>query len=267
MGKKYISTDYDKFTTLPGNRPIEEHRVKKLMESLRKHGYRESQPVIINNRGQKVDGQARVEACRRLGIPFVYEVDPDAGLEECIAINNSNTPWTLENYINAYAEDGRLPYIYLRNLQKEFKGVFGIRTLMSAFAKTMGGENTIVKSGMLKGGEIEYVDARLALDWLKQFENILNRIGSKTYYQPALLFCYFNNDVDLTRLYEAFYKQQHKLYPVGKVDQAIALLNSIYNYSLKKNRVDIEQAYKDEKNKRKVEAGKLGAKNRIAKKR
>lgn len=249
MGKKYISTDYDKFKTLPGNRPIEELRVKKLMESLKEHGYRESQPVIINKLGQKVDGQARIEACRRLGIPFVYEVDPDAGILECISINNTSTPWKMQDYVNAYVEKGYEPYLYLQLLLKEFSKVFGFKTISAAFTGSFsggGGDSRIIKSGRLTGGEIEYINAKRSLSWLKDYSPILQRIGGQiTFWQSALLFCFSIDEIDITRLWDTFYKNQSELYPVSDVPHALKLISLYYNKKKRVGIVDVEQLYKE----------------------
>lgn len=266
MGKKYVSTEYDKFKELPGNRPVEERRVKKLMESLIKTGYRESQPVIINKFGQKVDGQARIEACKRLGIPFIYEVDPDAGILECININNTSTSWKMENYVRAYVENGYEPYSYLQLLMKEFSKDFGFKTISAAFTGSFaggGGDTRIIKNGKLKGGEIEYVKARRSLSWLKDYSSIIKRIGGQvSYWHSALLFCFSRDEIDIARLWDTFYRNQSNLYPVSTVMQALALINIYYNKKKRNGIVDIEQLYKEHVKTQKLKASMEAAKKR-----
>ena len=266
MGKKYVSTEYDKFKTLPGNRPVEEHRVKKLMESLSKNGYRESQPVIINKLGQKVDGQARIEACKRLGIPFVYEIDPDAGILECISINNTSTCWKMQNYVEAYVENGYEPYSYLQLLLKEFSKDFGFKTISAAFTGSFsgsGGDTRIIKDGKLKGGEFEYVNARRSLSWLKDYSSILKRIGGQiSYWNSALLFCFSRDEIDITRLWDTFYKNQSNLYPVSTVKQALELISIYYNKKKRNDIVDIDQLYKEHVKSQKTKASMEAKKRR-----
>ena len=79
-----------------------EKRVKKMMKKLSDEGFDPMQfisCVIIANQLLAIDGQTRLEACRRLGIAFYYTILPV--LDEKVAyklffdLNNSGTKWTV----------------------------------------------------------------------------------------------------------------------------------------------------------------------------
>lgn len=64
----YRTDNYAKFKRLDGNRGVQLMRVKKVMDSVKANGYIYS-PLIVNERYEVVDGQARLEAFKQLGIP------------------------------------------------------------------------------------------------------------------------------------------------------------------------------------------------------
>ena len=108
----------NKFKFLPNNRPIDETHVNTLVESLKACGSFHGYIIIIktkclsdNNRPEYYigDGQHRMMACAKLGIPFNYEVvslvdDTLDNLVKYISLlNDSSKTWSLPNYLNAYA--------------------------------------------------------------------------------------------------------------------------------------------------------------------
>lgn len=126
--------DYSKFHSLTGNRDINEAHVRKLMESIRKHGLQN--PVRVyrddNNGGRLTtcDGNHRISACARLGYPVPYVVDTGVktmALKDAILmisnINRVSKKWKSSDYLNAYASIGQEPYQWLQKLMEgEAKG-------------------------------------------------------------------------------------------------------------------------------------------------
>jgi hypothetical protein len=110
------TTNYDQFKLVKTNRPISKGHVKKLMESIKNHGYFNSKPITVNERMEISDGQHRFYACRELKIPINYEVDEISVNDSMIVLNSTSNVWRLDEYINHYAEIGVYCYIELRNL-------------------------------------------------------------------------------------------------------------------------------------------------------
>ena len=59
--KVYVTTNYAIFKIIPGNRPLKSAHVKRLKESILKHGYL-SAPIVTNGKGEIMDGQHRFQA-------------------------------------------------------------------------------------------------------------------------------------------------------------------------------------------------------------
>ena len=65
-----------------------------------------------------IEGQGRVEACKRLGLPIEYIIVVGATIEDCRVINQANTPWGEDDYIQSYIQSGNENYIRVRGLQE-----------------------------------------------------------------------------------------------------------------------------------------------------
>lgn len=110
----YKTSNYRSFKNLQGNRHDIEQRAKKLMPSLEKVGL--LSPIVVNERMEVLDGQARLMALERLQMPVDYIVKPGAGIEERVEMNIHAKKWTTKNFIDSYAERGDVSYKYLRSL-------------------------------------------------------------------------------------------------------------------------------------------------------
>ena len=76
------TTDYSLFKRLEGNRNVLEIRVKRITASIKKVGWIQN-PVIVNEKMEVIEGQGRLEALKRLGMPVDYIIVPGIGLDEC----------------------------------------------------------------------------------------------------------------------------------------------------------------------------------------
>lgn len=115
----FESDRYELLTKLLGNRTIVDKNVQNKKDLLEKNGFKSSNPVIVNTNGQIIDGQHRRMAAEELGINYKFTIDttiiPEESLQVTIELNNSGKPWTANDYITAYAENGNKEYEKLLN--------------------------------------------------------------------------------------------------------------------------------------------------------
>ena len=69
----YATTDYGKFKILITNRIVIDKVVKKLVKSMLESGWIGA-PIVVNERMEVIDGQHRIAAAERIGIPVHYIV-------------------------------------------------------------------------------------------------------------------------------------------------------------------------------------------------
>jgi hypothetical protein len=98
--------NYNMFSLINGNRPIEEDRVKRLQKQIKQFGLKN--PILVTQDKGVIDGGHRLTACINLGLPIKYVVDQihssDQNILDLIrAINKDQKNWTSVNIGNSYA--------------------------------------------------------------------------------------------------------------------------------------------------------------------
>ena len=245
VGDIYQTENYSLFKRLPGNRGVEDARVLTIVKSIRAVGYIMN-PIICNENNEVIDGQGRLEACKRLGLPVFYSIAQGAGIEECIAMNINQKNWKIEDYINSYAELGDNSYILLQQLLKRFQPSLGLSTVI---AITKGVNTSVykdVKNGTFSMTQERFRDAANVMEFIKPMAEIIDGIGgNKENYFFALAFCCRNPEIDNQMLTEKMQRYRVELPAVSKMDQALDAIEAIYNKRLgAKNKVYIKTEYK-----------------------
>lgn len=121
----YETRDYDRFTTLKGNRELREGHVKGLMDSMKLHGnLLDLYPLVVQpQRGKKggdefviQDGQHRFEAASRLCLSIYYTLDGDQRmtLQTVIDTNARQESWSLRDYLSSYCVREFKEYLRIR---------------------------------------------------------------------------------------------------------------------------------------------------------
>lgn len=157
----YETTDYDLFKQLLGNR--DPRQEKAVIESINKVGYL-FDPILCNEKYEIIDGQNRLEAVRKLGLPVYFTIERGIGIDECRQMNIGRTNWGIEDYIYSYAEIGNQDYRRVASLLLEFKkryGVEGVFAFINCERLTDSGSTNSafrksIKEGRMKLSQEEY---------------------------------------------------------------------------------------------------------------
>ena len=136
---------YEMFRLLNQNRPINEGLVKRLMESIKKIGYLPGRPVIVTQEMFVVDGQHRLEACRRLKVPVSYEITHHEPNDVMMALNANQEIWRLDEYVHYWAENGVECYKVLRDFDAEFK--MGMSNSISICSGPQRASSKLIRAG------------------------------------------------------------------------------------------------------------------------
>lgn len=239
------TSDYSVFNIMTGNRDVPEIRVRKIKDSIQKNGYIFN-PIICNEKMEVVDGQGRLEALKRLGLPVEYIVHPGLTVSDCIVMNAYQTKWTIPDYVDSFAKIGNRNYVYLQNLLEEFSDL-PIRVCASACVDTIGLDPKFIQNGSFVCTEEKYKIARKALKYAQKFSVAMKKInrGNNTYMYTAIMFVYQHvSGVDYEKLQENFEKYYATDIAQNFVNtpDAIKCLNNIYNYRAR-DRVYFESEY------------------------
>lgn len=233
-----VTRNYSKFKRLDGNRGVNLARVQKIMKSIKSVGYI-SQPIIVNDRFEIIDGQGRLEALKRLGMPVEYIVESGKGIDECVYMNATSTNWSLRDYIDSYAERGNESYVRLHDLMDSYN--VNLSVICTALFNTLKFHIDTIKSGTLN---ISMDLANSASIRLSEMLSILSYLNSpdnksKTFLQQALLIVLSFDEVDHVRFKNAVIK--HLQVPSNNtwknVDEVVRAFEDAYNYGAHKHKV------------------------------
>src|SRR5574344_417566 len=78
VNRIYRSSDLSIFKLCDKNRSINQGHVKKLVKSMKVHGFLPD-PIRVSDDYIVIDGQHRLEAARKVGIPVLYFIDNTGG--------------------------------------------------------------------------------------------------------------------------------------------------------------------------------------------
>lgn len=125
LGKKvndvYSTKDYNKFKFRGDNRIVKDSHVKGLIENMKLRGWEPGSYVVINEKGEIIDGQHRVKAASQVGITVHYTIEKKAGFETIRNLNRNQKNWAITDHIHGFVEENNPHYIKLNNFIKEYK--------------------------------------------------------------------------------------------------------------------------------------------------
>jgi hypothetical protein len=140
---------YSMFKYMNGNRALSEQNIRAIMHQIQQHG--QQQPIIVNEKYEIIDGQHRLEACKRLKRPVLFYKKQGATIEHVISTNVVGKKWTTLDYFNRFASEGNENYKRgLEFIEHAQKNGFS----QTAAINIMGGSHR--KLAMCADGEIRY---------------------------------------------------------------------------------------------------------------
>ena len=237
--KVYTTTDYEKFNRLKGNRDVTNKRVAIIKESISQIGY-VSNPIIVNEKMEIIDGQGRCEALRELSLPVEYRVIDGLGITECRAMNLKPTSWSISDFVKSYAEYGNENYIRLKRIADKYGMGYSLPFALS---------KSLIKSGSTSQNELRQgtfcldEDAAEKLDnlcgYLSEFSNVQKKIGGRSdVFFGAIGWIAQQPGVDKERLKVSILQQYGTITPTSKVEPTLKEMSDVYNkgYSKSKRR-------------------------------
>lgn len=249
VGVIYETDDYSMFIPLLGNRTIDDYRKAKIRESVKNVGWIKN-PIVVNEKYEVIDGQARLEVLKELGLPVQYIFAYGTGVDECISMNISQSNWRTSDYISSYAALGNQNYARLTLLMDNFEE-FGVPVISGVARNTIvrsGNCSRNIKSGNFTLSEQDYNETSRVLNEVKRFLPIIANVpGSSRVKITAMAWVIRNTSVSLDRLYKRLEKSYPLLSPVVETRPYIFFseLSDIYNKGLSaKNCIYLDNEYK-----------------------
>lgn len=149
IAQVYETRDYDAFRRLEANRGVGENRKEKLIASFKAGEV--LNPIVVNEKMEIIDGQGRYEARKELGLPIQYVISVGSGIDECRRMNQYNTKWTEEDWVNSYVEGENQNYIVLKSVHEQTHAPY--KRILRLCNKSGGDTGSTIKNGTLAFAE------------------------------------------------------------------------------------------------------------------
>lgn len=256
--KIYVTRDYNIFKVLVGNRAVLSERVLKITRSIVQHGYI-TNPLIVNENMEVIDGQGRLQALRALHLPVEYIIQPGLDVDDCIAMNVITSNWKPYDYIASYAELGDENYIRIKKLFDTYwdLGAKNIYQVLGLYHKSRYGATGSIKSGSCTVSEEQYDYAKNILEEThtylhmtksSEYDRGINGKGTKTAFFSGIIWILMHvPNIDKDRLYKVLNEKHSFMMPFVNIETCVESIGNLYNKGLR-NKINFSLLLAEVKN-------------------
>jgi len=262
--KILVSSKYEDFSFIKGNRKTNDIHVKSLMENMKKYGFDTAHPIQVRKRDNKITaGQHRFKAAMELKIPFYYvEVDSNLTDEEevqkILDFNRLVRNWQMYNYLDALTGFQKEDYLKFQSfIEKGLKqGKLSISDglrIVNAFSldgsfrgykgKTVGPGYSITSTQDFKKGKFLFNgNYSNAMNKVKEIENIrdfspcFNGFKKSRSFIRALVYMVTQTNYDHKRMMKKLVEHESCIRKGHSAEDYIHMLQAAYTYKDKKIR-------------------------------
>lgn len=246
-----MTSDYDMFKHISGNRELSTSNINAIARQIQLRG--QQQPIIVNERYEIIDGQHRLEACKKLKMPVQYIKKDGANIADVISTNVVGKKWTTRDHINRFAAEGNKNYIQLKDFlslarEKGFADSVGFSIAKGSTAKThyyMHEDGKIRKhNAQCDSQRLYHVGDNLRLgkfemdsmsDAIKRMNIILKFSEWEFYTKPgfvlALIQCMRIEEFDVQRLLKNAQRYKRKFKNEATTEDFARMIEEVYNYN------------------------------------
>ena len=222
------TSSYHQFLQVDGNRKVSERHVRSLVNSIGQKNLMAANPIIVDDNFRVIDGQHRLEAARKLGVPVYYiMVDGGADLSDVQLINSAQKSWSLADYLQSYTSKGEAEYLKLQIFIERWDLTIsgGIRLL------TGEGENAMQ---LFRRGEFKITNELKALEvmeMMKVFKPYITRnIRRSKEFMKSVMSIVERNITTPEQMKERLDKYGKRLYQVDSQKEYLRQIEDMYNH-------------------------------------
>lgn len=216
--------NYKMFQKIKSNRDLRPTNVSRLMESIKKIGLSPYKPIIVDKDFRVIDGQNRLEACKRLNIPIYYVQSNHSELDIPV-LNSNQEKWKTEDYFKYYAELGYTNYkLMLEVVGKCHATISGVMAALDCR------DNEAIKNGSYTFTGDSDVLARIVEDRLDFCKLIRHKKGISRKICIALNYMFRVKTFDYALLKKKMIARPQLVHTCDSVQDYIDMFREVYNY-------------------------------------
>jgi len=242
VNKVYMTNDLSIFNQIKGNRPPNPQHIRRLCDSIKKHGVLQN-PIIVNENMDVIDGQHRLLASKQESAFVYYIVVNGYNLDEVQILNLNQKNWTKKDFMNGYADMGIESYVRLRKFIQKNKDFNITDCIAMCQNSNSAGSSSISQKYRFKNRVINQTEVFEEGTWVgKDFnlaQDYADRISMiKKYYKgynrsvfvSAMIGLFKNDNFDFLEFINKLKNQPQKLEDCPSVSRYKLLIEDIYNY-------------------------------------
>jgi len=230
------TTNYGLFSTIKENRNINETHVKKLMRSFQQEQL--VTPITVNTKGEVIDGQHRLEVCKRLGLPVYYFEVEGYSESQMQRLNSNSKNWSTSDFIDSQCSIGAEHYIFLKQYIKMYGVSISASISLLSGGNGMGGSDTL---SVFKEGRFIVTNEQEAMrlgQLFKDAAKLTKRANPRTLIS-ALSHCSKNSSfVDAEFLHKLSLKPSAFTGCSGK-DEFLVAIEDVYNHGRRGQKIGL----------------------------
>lgn len=233
------TTKYDSFKIIDKNRRINESNLKRLINSIKFNNLLQRRPIEVNENMEVLDGQHRLEACRRLSLTVYYEIKPHMTIEDICLLGTNQRHWRNEDYLNLHENSGRPDYLRLSQFMKKNKlplsnvlALTGLTGRDNFFLKFKMGEFTFSEEE-LRAAQDKFDKSKVILDYLRPKLLNMDRFITASRFQRCLFILLSHQEFDLDVFLKNLGSKMELIRPASRLEDILECLQKIYNFRSK----------------------------------
>lgn len=231
IGKIFETNEYKMFKFRKDNRPVGQSNVAEKMESIKKVG--QVNPIIVDTSFFVVDGQHRLTACMKLGLPVKYTVDETFRSTADVAhIQGQHQKWNIKDEVHSFSQSNENYKVY-----EEFKKAYPefAHTILLIVLSGSTNRDKHIESDWHNGTFVvkEKVKAQKTLENLRalgRFYKGYNKRG----FVLAILRVQSVKDFDMSRMLRKMPKRCKEIMDFSRTEDYIEVLEDMYNWKEQK---------------------------------
>jgi hypothetical protein len=236
-GKKvnevYQTKDYSIFKFRDDNRIINKSHVKNIANNMKVRGWEKGSYVVINKKGEIIDGQHRVSAAMETGVSIQYILETTAGFETIRNLNSRQKNWAITDHIHGFVVEGNPHYVKLNNFMKQYPELKPTEAMMMCTNSLSGSDRETFESGRFVTKNMDKaVEWAMNIMELKPYFEGYNR---STFVRALIKIMTRCKDFSFEDFVRKVKLRPSNIHFCGSVDEYIRMIEEIYNFSRNKS--------------------------------
>lgn len=229
------TVDYGIFKNINGNREITPAHVVGLATAIERKNLLEHFPLLVNERMEIIDGQHRLMAAVKLGVPIYYDVIPGLHIEDIMSINTHSKNWSVHDFIEAYIRLGQPDYQELKDFmaRHHMTATMSAAMLQGYAALTGGGKvSQAIKNGTFRIASRPYAEEIMAK--LQEVDAFCDFPAKRDRFFISTIAVLRNNeDFDWDKFIAKLRMHGLRVGSRGTVDYYLLHIEELYNFNAK----------------------------------